>query len=201
MCARSRRTPRPSPAGRWLNGAVHATMAAMRRRLDLRAAAAVLAEGDVTMNAVAARLGVAKPTLYKLAGSRDELLRTCVETEAERLLGHLHEHDDVVRAVAAYADDSPGGFRLLFGQRGPLAQDAVRRAETRLAELRAVAPLRAAAELGAAAAVVTRARADGVRVPRELGGPRHEAVRASETRLPGSEPVGSAFDRVEKPGR
>src|SRR3954466_8441613 len=127
MCARSSRTRRPSPAGRWLNRAVHATMAAMRRRLDLRAAAAVLAEGDVTMNVVAARLGVAKPTLYKLAGSRDELLRTCVETEAERLLGHLHEHDDVVRAVAAYADDSPGGFRLLFGQRGPLAQDAVRR--------------------------------------------------------------------------
>jgi hypothetical protein len=48
----------------------------------------------------------------------------------------------------------------------------VRRAETRLAELRRCSELDAAARLGAAAAVVTRARADGV------------------------EPVGSAFDQV-----
>ena len=144
----------------------------MRRRLDLRAAAAVLADGEVTMNDVAGRLGVAKPTLYKLAGSRDALVRTCVETEAERLLGHLHDHDDAVRAMAAYADDSPGGFRLLFGRRDAIAQEAVRRLETRLAELRGVAPLRAAAELGAAAAVVERARVDGV------------------------EPASSAFDHV-----
>ena len=149
----------------------------MRRRLDLRAAAAVLADGEVTMNDVAGRLGVAKPTLYKLAGSREALLRTCVETEAERLLGHLHEHDDVVRAMAAYADDSPGGFRLLFGRRDAVAQEAVRRVETRLAGLRGLAPLRAAAELGAAAAIVTRAREDGI------------------------EPMGSAFDNVAKPGR
>ena len=149
----------------------------MRRRLDLRAAAAVLADGEVTMSDVAGRLGVAKPTLYKLAGSREALVRTCVETEAERLLGHLHEHDDAVRAMAAYADDSPGGFRLLFGRREAVAQEAVRRLETRLAELRGVEPLRAAAELGAASAVVARARADGI------------------------EPVGSSFDRMEKPGR
>src|SRR3954469_3474769 len=134
----------------------------MRRRLDLRAAAAVLADGEVTMSEVAGRLGVAKPTLYKLAGSRDELVRTCVETEAERLLGHLHDHGDVVGAVAAYADDSPGGFRLLFGRRDAIAQEAVRRLETRLAELRGRSALAAAAELGAAAAIVTRARADGV---------------------------------------
>src|SRR4051812_21031107 len=184
MCARSRRTPRPSPAGRWLNGAVHATMVAMRRRLDLRAAAAVLAEGDVTMNAVAARLGVAKPTLYRLAGSRDELLRTCVETEAERLLGQLHEHDDVVRAVAAYADDSPGGFRLLFGQRGPLAQDAVRRAGTRAGGPGAAAPPRAAAAAGAPPAGGTRGRAGGVGT-RGVG-----PARGGETRRPSFFPRG-----------
>jgi AcrR family transcriptional regulator len=149
----------------------------MRRRLDLRAAAAVLADGEVTMNDVAGRLGVAKPTLYKLAGSREELVRTCVETEAERLLGHLHEHEDAVRAMAAYAEDSPGGFRLLFGRRDALAQEAVRRLETRLAELRGLEPLRGAAELGAAAAVVARARADGIEL------------------------AGSALDRMEKPGR
>src|SRR3954447_894335 len=134
----------------------------MRRRLDLRAAAAVLADGEVTMSEVAGRLGVAKPTLYKLAGSRDALVRTCVETEAERLLGHLHAHDDAARAMAAYADDSRGGFRLLFGRRDAVAQEAVRRLETRLAQLRGMSALGAAAELGAAAAVVTRARADGV---------------------------------------
>jgi AcrR family transcriptional regulator len=148
----------------------------MRRRLDIRAAAAVLAEGGVTMSEVAERLGLAKPTLYKLAGSRDELVRTCVETETERLLGHLHERAYVMRAMAAFADDSPGGFRLLFERRGPEADDAVRRVETRLAELRGCDDLRAAGLLGGAAAVVSRARANGV------------------------EPTGSGFDQMEKPG-
>jgi AcrR family transcriptional regulator len=134
----------------------------MRRRLDLRAAASVLADGDATMAQVAGRLGVAKPTLYKLAGSRDALVRACVETEAERLLGHLHQHPIAVRAVAAFAQDSPGGFRLLFERRGPEAGEAVRRVETQLAELAECDPLRAAAQLGAAAAVVSRARATGV---------------------------------------
>ena len=142
----------------------------MRRRLDLRAAAAVLADGEATMADVAERLGVAKPTLYKLAGSREALVRTCVETEAERLLGHLHERvrgeapaTEVLRAVEAYAEDSPGGFRLLFERRGDDARDALLRMETRLAELlrHDQADLLAAALLGAAAAVVARARVDG----------------------------------------
>jgi AcrR family transcriptional regulator len=135
----------------------------MRRRLDLRAAAIVLADRDATMAQVAERLGVAKPTLYKLAGSRDALVRACVETEAERLLGHLHEHaDDAVRAVAAFAQDSPGGFRLLFEHRAPEADEAVRRVETQLAELAGCDGLSAAARLGGAAAVVSRARAEGL---------------------------------------
>jgi AcrR family transcriptional regulator len=150
-------------------------MAAMGRRLDLRAAAAVLADGDATMAQIAARLGVAKPTLYKLAGSRDELIRACVEAETERVLGHLHERlsgadrawaSATLCAVDAYAEESPGGFRLLFERRGPDVQHALRRLEARVAELvRRRAPDRpelvAAALLGAAAAVVSRARADG----------------------------------------
>ena len=117
------------------------------------------------MAQVAARLGVAKPTLYKLAGSRDALVRTCVETEAERVLDHLYESDGdlaaVTRALEAYARDSPGGFRLLFERRGPGAEDVLRRLETRLGGLRG------AALLGAAAGIVSRARAEGVpaRVP------------------------------------
>ena len=124
----------------------------MRRRLDLREAAAVLADGEPTMNQVAAALGVAKPTLYKLAGSRAELLETCVEAEIERLLGHLHGADglgEVVRAVDAYERDSPGGFRLL------------RTRELRRVEARLGGDLRAAAILGAALAAVHRAREQG----------------------------------------
>jgi AcrR family transcriptional regulator len=151
-------------------------MAAMRRRLDLRAAAAVLADGEVTMAEVAERLGVAKPTLYKLAGSRAELVRVCVETETERLLGHVHERTaadaglaEVLRAVEAYAHDSPGGFRLLFERRGGEVEDALRRVETRLAEQirRPGADLAAAGLLGAAAGVVSRARANAVAVDAE----------------------------------
>jgi len=132
----------------------------MRARLDLRAAAAALADGEPTMAQVAERLGVAKPTLYKLAGSRDALLRACVETEAERVLDHLYGSEAdlsaVIRALEAYARDSPGGFRLLFERRVPDGEDALRRLETRLGGLRG------AALLGAAAAVVSRARVDGV---------------------------------------
>src|SRR3954451_6614627 len=152
----------------------------MRRRLDLRAAAAVLADGEVTMSAVARRLGVAKPTLYKLAGSRAELLRACVETETERLLGHLHEHDHapagVLAAVAAYADDSPGGFSLLFVRGGPDTAPARRRVEARLAERLGdpEAEVLAAALLGAAAGAVSRARTlnrviDPAKIARQLG--------------------------------
>ena len=132
----------------------------MRSRLDLRAAAAALADGEPTMAQIAARVGVAKPTLYKLAGSREALVRVCVETEAERVLGHLHGRDGdlpaVVSALDAYASDSPGGFRLLFERRGPEVEGVLRRLETRLGGLRG------AALLGAAAATVSRARAEGV---------------------------------------
>ena len=153
------------------------------RRLDHRAASSVLAEGwgaTVTMAQVAARLGVAKPTLYRLAGSKEQLVRACVDAEAERLLDHLHgtlaEMDGApalelatagLRAVEAYARDSPGGFRLLFERRGPEAHEAVGRLEARLADLlrrnaHQAGPwpdrpdLLAAALLGGAAAVVSR---------------------------------------------
>ena len=132
----------------------------MRPRLDLRAASAALADGDPTMAQVAERLGVAKPTLYKLAGSREALVRRCVETEAERVLDHLYGSDaglpEVVSALDAYARDSPGGFRLLFERRGPDVEDALRRLETRLGGMRG------AALLGAAAGIVSRARMEGV---------------------------------------
>ena len=132
------------------------------RRLDLRVAAAAVADGEPTMTEIARRLRVAKPTLYKLARSRAELVRACVETEAERLLGHLHAHEDALVAVDAYERDSPGGFRLLFERRPAEAAEAMRRVEARLAERGGGDVLRAAGRLGRAAAIVSRARAEGL---------------------------------------
>src|SRR3954447_24949654 len=152
MCARSGAGARVSPAGRWLNAPVHVSIAAVPpRRLDLRVAAAAVADGEPTMAEIARRLSVAKPTLYKLARSREELVRACVETEAERLLGHLHGHEPssagVLAAVDAYAGDSPGGFRLLFERRPAAGEQAMRRVEARLAEQAGHDVLRAAGDL------------------------------------------------------
>ena len=130
------------------------------------------------MAEIARRVGLAKPTLYRLARSRDELLTACVDAETERLHERLHSAftdpgyggeaaEAVLLAVAGYADDSPGGFGLLFDRRVPDSRAAVRRLENRLADLlrrtgaAAAEPvaleLSAAALLGAASAVVVRA--------------------------------------------
>src|SRR5918996_840464 len=68
-------------------------MARPRRQLDFRAAAAALTDADAentTMEGIARRLDVAKPTLYRMAGSREELISICVDAEAERLLAQIH---------------------------------------------------------------------------------------------------------------
>jgi AcrR family transcriptional regulator len=131
------------------------------------------------MAEVAAELRLAKPTLYRLAGRKEQLVRACVDSEAERLLDHLHAQlagsgeamaievlTGTVRAVERYAHDSPGGFRLLFERRGPEAQDAIARLEAQLAALlrdngRPAHGLQvvAAGLLGAATAVVARSQA------------------------------------------
>jgi AcrR family transcriptional regulator len=123
-------------------------LSAQRRELDLAAAAAALVPDGTdlpSMAAIARAVGVAKPTLYRLAGSRDELVVLCIDAEAERLIGHLHEtfangsardaSDLVDAAVERYAAESPGGLELLFGGRYPPARDAVRRVEDRLTAL------------------------------------------------------------------
>ena len=147
----------------------------MKRKLDLAAASAVLAAGDeVTMDDVAAGLRLAKPTLYRLAGSKADLVRACVDAEAERLLGHLHDElsaDDplvsTVRAVSGYAQRSPGGFRLLFGGKRVEAEEATHRVETRVAELLGRSEIVAAAVLGAAVAAVLRASGQDVELVAE----------------------------------
>jgi AcrR family transcriptional regulator len=145
-----------------------------RKQLDFRAAAeALTAPGAeaATMAAIARRLDVAKPTLYRMAGSRDELVQLCIDAEAERLLEHVHR--DGLRGFLAFADDSRAGYLLLFGGRYPEARQAVRRVENRMHDvlrrrLRAAgrsarrAELLAAALLGLAAGVARRALEDEI---------------------------------------
>ncbi|MGN6188644.1 MAG: TetR/AcrR family transcriptional regulator [Conexibacter sp.] len=139
-----------------------------RKQLDFRAAAEALTAPDAetaSMAAIARRLEVAKPTLYRMAGSREELVQLCVDAEAERLLEHLHRAGGV-GGFLAFVEDSPAGFTLLFDGRHPQARQAVRRVENRLGEdLRrqgvAQPQTRAAGLLGLAAGAARRALEDG----------------------------------------
>jgi AcrR family transcriptional regulator len=156
-------------------------MARPRRELDLKRAVEAIARTDpvaLSMDAVARELRLAKPTLYRLAGSREELVALCVDAEAERLLDRVHAAfagapagdpgDRALAAMRAFAADSPAGFELLFGRRHPQARGAIRRLENRLADLLRRSgdagdePVsRAAALIGAAAGVVARERHPG----------------------------------------
>jgi AcrR family transcriptional regulator len=144
-------------------------MARPRKQLDFRAAAAALtAPGaeSASMAAIARRLDVAKPTLYRMAGSREELVQLCVDAEAERLLEQIHRAGGV-DGFLAFVADSPAGFTLLFGGAHPRARQAVRRVENRLHDdlrRRGVADAQtlAAGLLGLAAGVARRALEDGV---------------------------------------
>ncbi|MDT8409910.1 MAG: TetR/AcrR family transcriptional regulator [Wenzhouxiangellaceae bacterium] len=63
----------------------------------------------VTMEAVAKKAGVAKPTLYRRYANRDELLAAVAEAEAERMAGRFRiEPDtagDLKRALVEFAGD------------------------------------------------------------------------------------------------
>lgn len=146
-----------------------------RKQLDFRAAAeALTAPGAerATMAEIARRLEVAKPTLYRMAGSREELVQLCVDAEAERLLERIHGAQGLA-GFLRFAEDSPAGFALLFGGRHPQARQAVRRVENRMRdvlrrELRAAgrpvrrAELLAAGLLGLVSGVARRALEDGI---------------------------------------
>jgi AcrR family transcriptional regulator len=142
-----------------------------RKQLDFRAAAdALTAPGSehATMAAIARRLDVAKPTLYRMAGSREELVQICVDAEAERLLEQLHRAGGIA-GFPRFVEDSPAGFLLLFGGRYSEARQAVRRVENRVCEdlrRRGVphAQALAAGLLGLAVGVARRALEDGVSV-------------------------------------
>jgi len=92
----------------------------------------------LTMHAVAARVGVRAPSLYKRIESRDHLLGRVAEDVTERLATVLESarsavEDDprsdlvaMAHAVRAYAHAHPNLFRLLFdrspGSAGPSLQ-------------------------------------------------------------------------------
>jgi len=80
---------------------------AERERQMLDEARTLFAErgfGAVTMDEVAARVGVTKPLLYTYFGNKEGLYLACMEPAAEALL------ESVVSAVAA-APDAPGALR------------------------------------------------------------------------------------------
>src|SRR6266511_5407149 len=90
-------------------GSISGPMPRPRKQLDFRAAAeALTAPGAevATMAVIARRLDVAKPTLYRMAGSREELVQICIDAEAERLLEQLHRAHGL-RGLVRVAEVSP----------------------------------------------------------------------------------------------
>lgn len=81
----------------------------------------------LTMQAVARRVGVRAPSLYKRVRDRDELVRRIVEATADDLGDRLRaaakdagdDPRDVLVALAhdlrAFAHERPHGYRLIFG--------------------------------------------------------------------------------------
>ncbi|MFC6091947.1 TetR/AcrR family transcriptional regulator [Saccharothrix lopnurensis] len=131
------------------------------------AARDILEEGgpaSLTMQAVAVRVGVRAPSLYKRVRNRDELVRLVTEAAVRDLGGRLdavaaggdarEDLGELCRAFRAFAHARPAGYRLIFAA-GPAGS----RPDV--------------ASLAAAAASV-------LRVAEELAGP-DEALEAART--------------------
>lgn len=72
----------------------------------------------LTMQAVAARVGVRAPSLYKHVRDRDALLALVAAASVDDLVGRLSVADSslagLARAYRAFAQDRPEAFRLLL---------------------------------------------------------------------------------------
>ncbi|GAA1059808.1 TetR/AcrR family transcriptional regulator [Agromyces bracchium] len=134
----------------------------------LRAAARAILERagqpGLTMQAVAAELGVRAPSLYKHLRDRDALVRLVAESVAaelgermDRVLAAETDASDAVRAIAAsarrYAHEHPHGYGLIFG---PLPEPA--RARGSAMERASVAILEAARRLSGEGRALETAR-------------------------------------------
>lgn len=95
----------------------------------------------LTMQAVAERVGVRAPSLYKRIRDRDALLAAVAEASADALTSRLDEAGDGLTALAGayrdFAHEHPESFRLLFTVHAP--EDALHR--TSAPVLRACADL------------------------------------------------------------
>lgn len=84
----------------------------------------------VTMQAVADRVGVRAPSLYKRVRDRDALLQLVAEATVGALGDRLAASDGslpgLARAYRAFAQENPEGFRLMYSISG--SEDALRRA-------------------------------------------------------------------------
>ena len=91
-------------------------------QLEIVAAARDLLEqggpSAVTMQAVAARVGVRAPSLYKRVRDRDALMALVARATAVELADRFAATDQsvaaLVRAYRGFAHDRPEGFRLIF---------------------------------------------------------------------------------------
>lgn len=76
----------------------------------------------VTMSAVADRVGVRAPSLYKRVRDRDALILLVGEATADELSGRLAASPptlaEYARAFRAFAHERPEGFRLMFAMPG-----------------------------------------------------------------------------------
>ena len=97
--------------------------------------------GGLTMQAVAARVGIRAPSLYKRFRDRDALLsavaEACVDDLAERLEASALDLVRLAAAYRAYAHEKPESFRLIFTPAAP--QEALQRSAAPV--LRAAAAL------------------------------------------------------------
>ncbi|MGF6822303.1 AcrR family transcriptional regulator [Microbacterium sp. ZKA21] len=79
----------------------------------------------LTMQAVATRVGVRAPSLYKRVRDRDALLAAVTEAVVDDLAVRLDASGDDLSGLAAayreYAQENPEGFRLMFTAAAPLA--------------------------------------------------------------------------------
>lgn len=83
----------------------------------------------LTMQSVAARVGVRAPSLYKRVRDRDALVTAVAEATVEELTRRFEASDRSLEALArtyrAFAHERPEGFRLMFA--APAPQDALDR--------------------------------------------------------------------------